>query len=180
MKMLNKWEYALTIEEEALCAKIGWQRQQPMLGKPEKNVNYSEGDMWETLQHMICAGSELAFARMMGKTDFTPHVNKYKSTLDIPGYGEVRYAFPQGFPHKNGTPKGLRITTHDNPNNKYALLIGGPIQKIRRTPPNYQSQPYIAIGWLYGHEAKQPQWQYNNTTWYAPINKLRPLHTTQK
>lgn len=175
--MTNKWEYALTIEEEAQAAQIGWERQKPTLAQPHKNINYSEGDIWEALQHMICVGSEIAFARMMGQTNYQPHVNKYKSQLDLPGYGEVRYAFPQGFPHNTGKPKGLRITTRDDETLKYALLIGGLAHKTRRTPPNWQGKPYIAIGWLYGHEAKQDQWKYNNTTWYAPINALRPLHS---
>jgi hypothetical protein len=44
------WTYALTIEEEAICAEVGWQRQLPYLGQPEKNMNYSEGDVWESMQ----------------------------------------------------------------------------------------------------------------------------------
>ena len=53
---MSRWTYQLTLEEEKLCAEIGWERQKPMLGQPERNINYSEGDVWETLQHMICVG----------------------------------------------------------------------------------------------------------------------------
>ena len=38
------WSYALTVEEEAICAQVGWDRQLPYLGQPEKNMNYSEGN----------------------------------------------------------------------------------------------------------------------------------------
>lgn len=172
---MSRWSYALTVEEEAICAKVGWLRQEPMLGQPERNVNYSEGDVWEALQHMICAGSELAFARMMGNTDFQPHVNTFKSVLDIPGYGEVRYAFPQGFPHGSGVPRGLRITTQDNPDDKYALLVGGLAKRTRRTPPDWLGEPYVAVGWLYGKEAMRDEWRFNERTWYAPISELRKM-----
>jgi hypothetical protein len=56
-------KYALTVEEEAICVEVGYQRQKPYFGDPTKNINYSEGDLWETWQHVVCAGSELAFAR---------------------------------------------------------------------------------------------------------------------
>jgi hypothetical protein len=36
----------LTTEEEAVVARVGWARQERYLGKPEANVNYSEGDVW--------------------------------------------------------------------------------------------------------------------------------------
>lgn len=173
---MNKWSYQLTLEEEKLCAEIGWERQKPMLGQPERNINYSEGDVWETLQHMICVGSELAFARMMGQHDFIPHYNKYKSQLDLPGYGEVRYAFPQGFPQNDGKVNGLRMTTRDPDDLKYALIIGGLAKRTRRTAAsNWLGEPYVAIGWLYGHEAKKDEYKYNDKTWYAPVEKLRPL-----
>ena len=91
-------DYFLTTEEEAVAARVGWERQLRFLARPEANVNYSEGDVWEAFQHMICAGSEIAFARMLGLTDFVPSENTFKSELDIPGFGEVRYAFPPQFP----------------------------------------------------------------------------------
>ena len=95
---MNKWLYALTVEEEAMAAKVGWLRQEPMLGKPERNRNYSEGDIWEAWQHMVTVGSEIACARMLGHWDFVPHVNVFKSRQDIPGY-EVRYSFAKANGH---------------------------------------------------------------------------------
>lgn len=84
------WEYSLTPQEEATCVEVGYQRQKPYFGDPTRNINYSEGDLWEMWQHIVCAGSELAFARMMGNKDFIPHYNKWKSELDLPG--GVRFA----------------------------------------------------------------------------------------
>jgi hypothetical protein len=171
----NRWTYQLTLEEEALSTQIGWERQKPMLAQPHRNINYFEGDVWETLQHMICVGSEIAFARMMGQNNFTPHVNKFKSKLDLPGYGEIRYAFPQGFPKNTGEPKGLRISDRDDDTLKYALLVGGLAHRTRRKPPDWLGEPYKAIGWMYGHEVKQDKWKYNHNTWYAPPSELRKL-----
>jgi len=171
----SRWSYQLTVAEEAICARVGWLRQEPMLGQPHRNINYSEGDVWESLQHMICAGSELAFARMMGMNEFEPHVNKFKSALDIPGYGEVRYAFPRGFPATYGQINGLRMTIHDDETLKYALVIGGLAKRTRRVAPDWLGEPYVAVGWLYGHEAKRDEWKFNEKTWYAPVNALRLL-----
>lgn len=39
---MNRWEYALTAKEEAICVEVGYQRQKPYLGDPTKNINYSE------------------------------------------------------------------------------------------------------------------------------------------
>lgn len=172
---MNKWTYALTVEEEALCARVGWERQAPMLGQPERNRNYSEGDVWESMQHMICAGSELAFARMMGLNDFVPHVNTYKSVLDIPELGEVRYNFPRGWPTGGGEFMGLRITAYDNPVLKYFLMVGGLATRTRRRPPDWLGAPYTCVGWMYGHEARKQEWQYNERTWYAPMKFLHPM-----
>ena len=172
---MNKWSYSLTVEEEATCARIGYQRQAPMLAQPERNVNYSEGDVWEVMQHMVCAGSELAFARMMGFDEFSPHVNKFKSALDVPGYGEVRYAFPRGWPSAGGEVRGLRMTTRDDDSQKYALMVGGLATKTRRTGPDWLGAPYVCIGWMYGHEAKRDEWKFNDKTWYAPVSALRSM-----
>ena len=167
--------YTLTVEEEALCAQVGFDRQSPYLGQPEKNMNYSEGDVWETLQHMICAGSELAFARMMGLKEFEPHVNKWKTELDIPGFGEVRYAFPPKFPEFSNEVRGLRMTVHDDETLKYVLLAGGWGKKTRREGPDWKGAPYIALGWMCGHECKKDEWKYNQKTWYVPRERLRPM-----
>ena len=172
---MGEWTYALSIEEEAICTRIGFQRQEPMLGSPERNRNYVEGDAWETMQHIVCAGSEIAFARMMGNTQFVPHVNKFKSELDIEGWGEVRYAFPGGWPHGSRSPRGLRMTTHDDDSLKYVLLVEGLARKTRREGPKYLGSPYIAVGWLYGHEAKRENWAFNERTWYAPIGALHRM-----
>lgn len=171
------WTYSLTVDEEATVAKVGWERQLPYLGRPEANMNYSEGDAWEALQHMICAGSELAFARMLGLKDFVPHVNKWKTELDVPGFGEVRYAFPPNFPQYSDVVRGLRMTKADDDDLKYVLLAGGLGKKTKRTAPKWVSPPYIAVGWMYGHEVKKPQWSFNEKTFYAPREALHPMET---
>lgn len=170
-------DYALTVEEEALVAKVGWARQARYLAMPQANVNYSEGDVWEAFQHMICAGSELAFARMLGKTGFIPSEGTWKTELDIPGFGEVRYAFPPKFPEYSDDVRGLRFTIRDNPDLIYVLLAGGLGRKTRRQAPDWLGAPYTALGWLYGHECMNPEWKFNEKTWYAPRASLHPMKT---
>jgi hypothetical protein len=173
---MKVWTYSLTPQEEAIAAKVGWERQLPMLGQPERNRNYSEGDIWETWQHMIAAASELAAARMFGLVDFVPHVNTFKSKLDIPGY-EIRYSFT-----KKESPKfALRYKDGvDDPNQIYILIVGGPEQKTRRSPENgYKTPPFRAVGWAYGRDCIAPQYKapYGVNNYIVPISGLNEMST---
>jgi hypothetical protein len=162
------WLYSLTPQEEAICVEVGYQRQKPYFGNPTKNINYAEGDLWELWQHAVCAGSELAFARMMGNQNFVPHFNKFKSELDIPGWGEVRYSF-------RNVPS-LRFTNRDEPQLKYVLVIGGlAVKPQKQKPENYKTEPYVAVGWAYGAECMQDEYQYNEKSWYMPQEFLHPM-----
>ena len=162
------WTYSLTTQEEAECVEIGYQRQKPYFGNPTKNINYSEGDLAELWQHTIACGAELAFARMLGNTDFKPHFNKWKTELDIPGFGEVRYT--------TSNYRGLRFTNRDDINLKYVLLTEGLNVKTRRSKENnYKSHPYVAIGWMYGKDCIKDEWKYNEKSWYVPRNFLNPM-----
>jgi len=167
------WLYRLTPNEEAIAARVGWERQLPMLGQPERNRNYSEGDIWEAWQHMICAASELAAARMFGHTDFEPHVNTFKSKLDIPGY-EVRYSFTNKVP---GYPKwSLRFKSGvDDPNEIYILIVGGPEEKNRRSASEgYLAPAFRAVGWMYGKDCVDPKYlmPYGKDNYSVPIAEL--------
>lgn len=173
-----KWVYSLTPKEEALAARVGWERQLPMLGQPERNRNYSEGDIWETWQHMICAASELAAARMFGLEDFEPHANTFKEVLDIPGY-EVRYSFTKTIP---GYPKyALRFKDGvDDPDQIYILIVGGPEDKSRRSSADgYKTPAFRAIGWLYGHEIATIKYMmpYGKGNFAAPAGDLHEMDT---
>lgn len=155
--MAHKWVYSLTPQEEAVAARVGWERQLPMLGQPERNRNYSEGDIWEAWQHMITAASEIAAARMMGFEDFVPHANTFKSVLDIPGY-EVRYSFTR----KRGEAKyALRFKEGvDDPDQIYILMVGGPEEKTRRSAADgYVTPPFRAIGWMQGADMVQEKYR---------------------
>jgi len=161
-------EYSLTTKEEAVCVQIGYERQKPYLGDPTRNVNYSEGDLAELYQHIVACGSELAFARMLGDFNFVPHVNKWKSEIDVPGFGEVRYT--------TSTFRGLRFTKRDNLELKYVLLTEGLNIKTRRSSSNdYKSHPYVAIGWMYGKDCMKDEWRYNEKSWYVPRESLRSM-----
>ena len=160
--------YALTPQEEATAVEVGYQRQKPYLGDPTRNVNYSEGDLWELWQHAVAAGSELAFARMIGMNDFTPHFNKWKTELDIPGLGEVRYTFSE-------QPK-LRFTNKDNETLIYILMADGMRHKTRRVAPDWLGVPYKALGWIYGAECKKEEFRYNEKSWYVPVSHLQSMH----
>lgn len=166
------WEYRLTPKEEAVCVEVGYQRQKPYFGDPTKNISYSEGDLDELWQHAVCAGSELAFAKMMGIKDFKPHFNKWKTEEDLPGFGEIRYSFSK--------TRGLRFTSRDSVNKKYVLLTGGlSIASRRDSKDGYKSPAYIAEGWMYGRDCVKPEWLYKEDrgvrVWYVPIIELRSM-----
>lgn len=167
------WSYALLPWEEALCARIGYERQLPYMGKPHMNRNYSEGDVWEIWQHAVAAGSELAFARMVGLTDFVPHVNKWRTEQDVPGF-EIRYSFK----------RNLRMHELDENDKIYVLLVDGLAIKSRRYENDgWLGVPYKAIGWMYGHQAKQDKY-FNPTiggykNWYVPADDLNSMNLLQ-
>lgn len=165
----SRYVYALSIPEEAQIVEVGYQRQKPYFGDPTRNINYSEGDLWELHQHAVCAGAEMAFARMMGLTDFIPHFNKWKSELDIPGFGEVRYSATGD--------RGLRYTVRDNDDSWYVLIVGGLSVKTKRYAPSWTGNPYQAVGWMLGRDCKRDEWKFNQTTWYVPRQELRSMET---
>lgn len=170
------WTYQLTPMEEAIAARVGYERQLPMMGQPERNRNYSEGDIWETWQHMICAASELAAARMMGMDEFEPHVNTFKNKLDIPGY-EIRYSFTKNIP---GYPKySLRFKEGvDDPNEIYILIVGGPEEKTRRSAADgYKAPAFRAVGWAYGRDCVDVKHMapYGKGNYNVPITGLQDM-----
>jgi hypothetical protein len=141
--------YSLTVDEEATAMRVGWERQLPMLAQPWRNRNYSEGDIWETWQHAVAAGAEIAFANMIGLQDFEPTVNTYKTERDVAGF-EVRYTFRGESHHR------LRLTDWDNPDYTYVLLSDGLRHRTRRTDDNqWRGEPYQLRGWATGHTIRQ-------------------------
>ena len=164
------WLYSLTVAEEALATRLGFARQEPMLGQPERNRNYSEGDIWEAWQHMVTVGSEIAMARMLGLDDFVPHVNTFKSQEDIPGY-EVRYSF-----YNDKGPKLRFKVGLDDPDKKYLLTGGGLEIKTRRSADTeWKGNPYKALGWMYGRDCVKPEYLYKGNTYYVPYKELFPM-----
>lgn len=152
-----------------------------MLGQPERNRNYSEGDIWEAWQHMIAAASELAAARMFGLEDFVPHVNTFKSKLDIPGY-EIRYCFTKSDPD---LPRwGLRYKDGvDDPNQIYILIVGGPETKTRRSATDgYKTPPFRAIGWMYGRDCIDDKYvaPYGKDNYLIPFDVLQDMRNLPK
>lgn len=175
---MTKWMYSLTPQEEALAARVGWERQLPMLGQPERNRNYSEGDIWESWQHMICAASEIAAARIMGLEDFEPHANTFKDVLDIPGY-EIRYSFTKE--REDGPKYSLRFKLGvDDPEEVYILMVGGPEQKTRRDASDgYKSPAFRAIGWMRGADMVQEKYRapYGKDNFAVPASDLNEMTT---
>lgn len=175
----NKWTYRLSYYEESLAAKIGFERQAPLMNRPERNRNYAEGDIWETWQHMIAAASEIAAARMLGDTEFIPHVNTFHSVEDIPGKYEIRYSFTRK--REDGPKYALRFRPDlDDPNQIYILMVGGPEEKVRRNPAeNYMAPAFRAIGWMYGHEIHQTKYRtkYGYNNFEAPPSDLHEMST---
>lgn len=174
--MNNKWQYGLSPEEEALAASIGFARQYAYLAKPEANRRYSEGDIWETMQHAVTAGSEIAFAKMLGIPDFIPSVNTFKTEPDV-GVWEVRYKFTDG----GLKEPSLRFSGNvDKLTSPYVLLTGGPEKKIIRSEMNgYKSPDYVAHGWCYPNEVLLPQHisgeENGKLTYSIPVSSLRSM-----
>lgn len=168
------WVYKLTPKEEALAARVGFERQLPMFGQPERNRNYSEGDIWETWQHMICAASEIAAARIMGMDDYEPEANTFKNKLDIPGY-EVRYSFTKTNP--NGPKYALRFNSKvDSLDEIYILIVGGPEQKTRRDPSDgYKTPAFRAIGWMRGSDCVSEEWSTGPNSYMVPAGRLHEM-----
>jgi len=99
--------------------------------------------------------------------NFIPSVNTFKSKQDIDGVAEVRYTFNE--------KRGLRFTKRDADERKYVLLTDGIATKVRRQAPDFTSPPYIALGWIYGFQCKSHHWNYNDSTWYVPIDHLHDM-----
>lgn len=168
---MAEWSYALTPREEAIAMRVGFQRQEPMFAQPERNRNYSEGDVWETWQHAVAAGSEIAAARMLGLTDFVPHVNTFKSRQDIPDY-EVRYCFT-----RNINPRwALRFKQGvDSLDEIYVLITDGIEKRTRRTIINGWVGPaFVARGWFYGWQCVSPAFvaRYGGNSFEVPFDQL--------
>lgn len=170
------WKYALTVEEEMLATQVGYARQLPMMGQPERNRNYSEGDLWETWQHMVCAASEIAAARMMGMEDYVPEANTFKTKLDIPGY-EVRYSFSKTNP--DGPKYSLRFNSQvDDPDEIYILIVGGLEEKTRRIKSEgYKGPEFRAIGWMYGRDCVRIEYlsPFGKTNYQVPPTALQDM-----
>lgn len=171
------WTYEATPINEAVATAVGFLRQAPYLGQPERNRNYSEGDIWEAWQHEITTLAEIAFAAMLGNTNFIPSYGTHKQEPDV-GQWEVRY----GFSDSDGNIKGLRFSEGvDNPDSPYVLIAGGPERKMRRSASNnYATPPFTALGWMWGHECIRPEFEtmYSNPNrrkFLVPVNKLRSM-----
>ena len=167
---MSRWEYRLSPKEEGLCAEIGYHRQSVYFGQPERNRNYSEGDIWEMWQHSIAAGAELAAARMFGLTEFVPSVNTYRSELDIPGY-EIRYSFTYQGTHS------LRYRIDlDNPDSTYILIIGGPEHRAKRSAEDgYKAPAYRAVGFIKGDLVPHTGKQITELLYRVPSQELYPM-----
>jgi hypothetical protein len=103
---------------------------------------------------------------MCGLQDFIPHVNKWKTEEDVPGF-EIRYSF-------NG--KAMRLSKWDDEQSTYVLLVDGLQHKTRRyAETNWLGEPYRAIGWATGKEIKErgsvTQWG----SWELPVESLNRM-----
>jgi hypothetical protein len=154
------WTYEASPVNEAVATAVGFLRQAPYLGQPERNRNYSEGDIWEAWQHEVTALAEIAWAGMLGDPNFIPSYNTHKGEPDV-GQWEVRYSFS-----KEGSSPGLRFSEGvDSPDAPYVLLVGGPEHKMRRSASTgYVTPPFTALGWMWGHECIRPEFEtmYSN------------------
>lgn len=170
--MTTTWEYSLDDADEATSVLIGVERQRPYFASPESNRNYSMGNIDETYRHIVTVGSEIAFARMLGLTDFVPHVNKWRSEPDVAIF-EVRYAFPS-----NSYGPSLRLNDRDKDTTPYVLLTEGSAIRTKRNNAEggfNPSHPYKALGWCYPSEVKFEHYKEHFGGWRIPAYALRPM-----
>lgn len=155
------FQHQLSLDDEALACRTGYARQLPMMGQPRRNRNFSEGDCWEIHQHIIVAGSEIAFARMCGLDCFEPTVNTFKTEPDV-GTNEcgveIRYSY------KGDTLRISANQKYDRHNMVYALMTGGlHLRRRRSAAEGWLGPAYICLGWASYDYAKQfgeykPEW----------------------
>lgn len=163
------WEHRLTLDEEAIAYEIGIKRQ-GKLKEPWTNRNYSMGDVDEGHRHMIAAGSEIAFAKMLGIEDFVPHYDVWTSQPDVSIF-EVRYSFPS-----DEYEPSLRLHNRDKDSSPYVLLTEGlAIRKKRIPSEDYVSHPYFAVGWAFPGEVKLEQYRDYHSGWRVPVSALRSM-----
>ena len=171
----SQWSYSLTPQEEATCARVGFERQEPYLARPEANRRYSQGDVAEIWQHSVAAGSEMAFARMVGLSDFVPHVNKWKSAADVPPY-EIRYCFTNK--RVDDSTWSLRHEEGDDIDVAYVLLVGG-LEDMKPRDRDNVSPPYTAVGWMWGSDCRQSTFELTQISskrrWRVPFDQLRSM-----
>lgn len=173
---MNRWSTGLTPNEEALAMSIGFARQYPYFGKPEANRRYDEGAIWESHQHAVCAGAEIAWAKMLGIEDFIPTVNTHKGEPDV-GQWEVRYKFTDGGLKEPSLRFSGSVDSYKSP---YVLLVGGPEKKVIRSAANGNATPeYVALGWCYPSEVMRPEFisgdEDGKPTYSVPVSALRSV-----
>ena len=172
----SRWSVGLTPEEEALAMSIGFARQFPYFGKPEANRRYDEGAIYETHQHAICAGAELAWAKMIGIENFIPTHGVHKNEPDV-AHWEVRYKFTGGGSREPYLRFSGSVDSYTSP---YVLLTGGAEVKFKRSNKNgYISPPYVARGWCYPSEVMIRSYEYGiedgKPTYSVPVSALRAM-----
>jgi len=172
----SQWSVGLTPEEESLAMSIGFARQFPYFGKPEANRRYDEGAIYETHQHAVCAGAEIAWAKMLGMEGFIPTHNVYKNEPDV-GVWEVRYKFTGGGSQKPYLRFSGSVDSYKSP---YVLLTGGAEIKFKRSNQNgYISPPYTAHGWCNPKDVMIEAYEFGiedgKPTYMVPVSALRPM-----
>lgn len=125
----------LSWDEVRLASIIGCRRNLSSLEKKQKHLaGMANWDGWSA--HIEGACAELAVSKIMGIT-WDCHVDEYKRKQGDVGGWEVRSSKPQF--------AKLRINPNDDDDKQYLLVIG--------TAPTYR-----VAGWVYGYEAKRPEW----------------------
>jgi len=172
----NQWSVGLTPQEEALAMSIGFARQFPYFGKPEANRRYDEGAIWETQQHAVAVGAEIAWAKMIGLKNFIPTHSTHKDEPDV-GEWEVRHKPTRGGSEQPYLRLSGSVDDHKAP---YVLLTGGAEIRFKRSNKNgYISPPYVAHGWCYANDvmvsAYESGVEFGKPVYRVPVSALRPL-----
>lgn len=144
----------LTPAELSVAAFVGAMRQVSSVSKGSREAHGStEQNGWN--KHVEGACGECAYAKF-ANVYWSPTVNTYKAP-DVDGV-QVKT--------RSKSEYELLVRDDDADDHPFVLVTG-------------MNGRYVVRGWLYGHEAKRPEWKQGHggrePAYFAPQSALRPM-----
>lgn len=149
---LDPWQYKacmdLAATRMATSNQAGW----------DHASTYERGYLLRTTQEVMGACGEMAAALALN-VFWSPSVNTFHGTSDLPGNIEVRSTTERGY--------SLIVRDNDPPNRIYVLVVG--------EPPTL-----TVVGWMTGTDARQDRFlrdpHSHRPAWFVPQSELTPIN----